>query len=140
MVFLGPQDPRPRLVSDATVSGEYPSRYSERPEYKQVVNVDEEDMVDDEGVEEEREIWEVTHVSEKDLETTEGKGVDFLAELLELEGWSQVNDKETEKTCLHYCLDDGLIHCFQHGLCFLTNIVETNRYIIRTFISRIGQK
>ena len=97
MVFLEPQDPRPRLVSDATVSGEFPSRCSERPEYKQVVNVDEEDMVDDEGVEEEREIWEVTHVSEKDLETTEGKGVDFLAELLELEGWSQVNDKETEK-------------------------------------------
>jgi hypothetical protein len=34
MVFLGPQDPRPRLVSDTTVSGEYPSRGSERPEYK----------------------------------------------------------------------------------------------------------
>ena len=53
-------------------------------------------MVDDEGVEDEREIWEVTHVSEKDLETSEGEGVDFLTELLELVGWSQVNDKETE--------------------------------------------
>ena len=38
-----------------------------------------------------------THVSEQDLETTEGEGVDFLAELLALAGWSQVNDKETEK-------------------------------------------
>ena len=33
-----------------------------------------------------REIWEVTHVREEDLETTESKGVDFLSELLELEG------------------------------------------------------
>ena len=36
-------------------------------------------------------------MSEKDLERTEGEGVDFLAELLELVGWSQVNDKETEE-------------------------------------------
>jgi len=35
-------------------------------------------MVDDEGVKDEREIWEVAHVSEKDLETTEGDSVDFL--------------------------------------------------------------
>ena len=40
---------------------------------------------------------EVTHVSEQDLETTEGEGVDFLAELLEPAGWPQVNDEETEK-------------------------------------------
>jgi hypothetical protein len=33
-----------------------------------------------------REIWEVTHVCEEDLETTEGEGVDFLSELLELVG------------------------------------------------------
>ena len=37
-------------------------------------------MEDDEGVQSEREIWEVTHVSEQDLETTEGEGVDFLLE------------------------------------------------------------
>ncbi len=41
--------------------------------------------------------WEVTHVREEDLETTEREGVDFLAELLELVGWAQVNDEETEK-------------------------------------------
>ena len=47
---------------------------------------DEEDLEDDEGVQDEGEIWEVTHVSEQELETTEGEGVDFLAELLELVG------------------------------------------------------
>ena len=48
--------------------------------------VDEEDLKDDEGVQDEREIWEVTHVSEQDLETTEGEGVDLLSELLDLVG------------------------------------------------------
>ena len=38
-----------------------------------------------------------THVSEQDLETTEGDGVDLLAQLLELVEWSQVNDQKTEK-------------------------------------------
>ncbi len=52
---------------------------------------------DYEGVQDEREIWEVTHVSEQDLETTEGEGVDLLDKHLDLVGWSQVNDKETEK-------------------------------------------
>jgi len=33
----------------------------------------------------------------EDVETTEGEGVDFLAELLELAGWGQVDDEETEK-------------------------------------------
>ncbi len=47
-------------------------------------------MEDGEGVEDEREIWEVTHVSEQDLETTEGEGVDLLGQLLDLTGWSQV--------------------------------------------------
>jgi hypothetical protein len=47
--------------------------------------------------ENEREIWEVTHVSEEDLETTEGEGVDFLTELLDLEGCPQVNDEQREK-------------------------------------------
>ena len=61
-------------------------------------SVDDEEMVDDDGFQDDREIWEVTHVREEDLETNEGEGVDLLAELLDLEGWSQVNDEETEKT------------------------------------------
>ncbi len=32
----------------------------------------------------------------QDLETTEGEGVDFLTELLDLAGWTQVNDEETD--------------------------------------------
>ncbi len=60
-------------------------------------SVDGKDMVDDEGFQGEREIWEVTHVREEDLETTEGEGVDFLTELLDLVGWPQVNNEETEK-------------------------------------------
>jgi hypothetical protein len=36
-------------------------------------------------------------VCEEELETNESEGVDFLAELLELVWWSQVNDEETEK-------------------------------------------
>ena len=35
-------------------------------------------------------------MSEQELETTEGEGVDLLAELLDLVGWTQFND-ETEK-------------------------------------------
>jgi hypothetical protein len=60
-------------------------------------SVDEENMVDPDGFPDDREILEVTHVCEEDLETTEREGVDFLDELLELVGWSQVNDEETEK-------------------------------------------
>jgi hypothetical protein len=44
-------------------------------------SVDQEDMTDDDGFQDDREIWEVTHVSEEDLETTEREGVDFLDEL-----------------------------------------------------------
>ena len=53
--------------------------------------VDEESLEDDEGVQDEREIWEVTQGSEEEEETTKDEGVDLLAELLELSGWSQVN-------------------------------------------------
>ena len=35
-------------------------------------------------------------MSEEELETTEGEGVDLLPQLLELLGWSQVDDNETE--------------------------------------------
>ena len=60
-------------------------------------SVDEEDMVDDDGFQADREIWKVTHVSEEDFETTDREGVDFLSDLLEMVGWTQVNDEETEK-------------------------------------------
>jgi hypothetical protein len=36
--------------------------------------------------EDEREIWRVTHVSVEEVDTTEGEGVDFLDELLEMVG------------------------------------------------------
>jgi hypothetical protein len=60
-------------------------------------SVDGEDMVDDDGFQDDRDVREVTHVCEEDLETTEGEGVDFLDELLELTGWSQVDDEETQR-------------------------------------------
>jgi hypothetical protein len=49
-------------------------------------SVDGEDMIDDDGFPDDREVWEVTHVCEKDLETTEGEGVDYLSELFDLVG------------------------------------------------------
>jgi hypothetical protein len=57
---------------------------------------DGEGMVDDDCFPDDREVWEVTHVREEDVETTEGEGVDFLGELLELSGWTLVDDDETE--------------------------------------------
>jgi hypothetical protein len=58
---------------------------------------DGEGMVDDDFFPDDREVWELTHVREEDVETTEGEGVDFLTELLDLEGCPQVNDEQTEK-------------------------------------------
>ncbi len=57
---------------------------------------DGEGMVDDDCFPDDREVWEVTHVREEDVETTEGEGVDFLGELLDLSGWTLVDDDETE--------------------------------------------
>jgi hypothetical protein len=57
---------------------------------------DGEGMVDDDCFPDDREVWEVTHVREEDVQTTEGEGVDFLGELLELSGWTLVDDDETE--------------------------------------------
>ncbi len=57
---------------------------------------DGEGMVDDDFFPNDREIREVTHVWEEDVETTEGEGVDFLSELLDLSGWTLVDDDETE--------------------------------------------
>ncbi len=67
----------------ASVRQEEEDRRS-RNEIHSIVEDDpgEEDDMD----EDEREIWEGTHVSEEEVDTTEGEGVDFLAELLELTG------------------------------------------------------
>ena len=54
------------------------------------------DKEDDEGVADEREIWQVTDVTEEELGTTEGEEVDLLTTLLELEGL-EVEDKEKKK-------------------------------------------
>ena len=54
-------------------------------------------MLDDDCFPDDREVWAVTHVREEDVQTTEGEGVDFPSELLELSGWIQVNYVETEK-------------------------------------------
>ena len=75
----------------------------DRPSRKKVVRIveddpgEEEDIEDDEGVQDQRQIWEVAHVSEEELETTEGEGVDLLTQFLEMVGWSEVNDNESEK-------------------------------------------
>ena len=78
MPRLHPQDPRPTPVSDGTVSGE-----------KNLARQEEEDRRERQGV---------SIITQDDTsETTEGEGVDFLTELLELVGYPQVNDDETEK-------------------------------------------
>ena len=89
-------------------------------------------MEGDEGFPDDREIWGVTHVCEEDLESTEGEGVDFLSELLELVGWPfgaggmawRSTTRRRRKSCQNYGLDDVLNYCDQHGLSFLINIEE----------------
>ena len=49
---------------------------------------EEEDQEDDEGVPDERDIWDVTHVTEEDFETTEGETVTW--------GWTKKSRKQTE--------------------------------------------
>ena len=51
------------------------------------------DKEDDEGTEDDTEIWQITHVTEEELETTEGEEVDLLSVLLELTDW-EVYDKD----------------------------------------------
>ena len=81
-------------------------------------SVDGGDMVDDDGFQDDSEAWEVTHVREEDLETTEGEGVDF-----QLNSWSwwdghRSTTRRRRRTCLDYGFDDGLKYCFQHGVSF----------------------
>ena len=43
---------------------------------------------DDEGTTDEREIWQVTDVTEEDFETTEGESVDLYEKLMAMAGWT----------------------------------------------------
>jgi len=54
-----------------------------------------EDQADDEGAADEREMWQVTDVTEKDFETTEGEAVDLCDKLMEMAGWT-VTDEEKQ--------------------------------------------
>ncbi len=77
-------------------------RAAETDEKKTVHNSPQEELGNGEGMvaddcfPDDREVWEVKHVREEDVETTEGEGVDFLPEILELSGWTLVDDDETE--------------------------------------------
>ena len=71
------------------------SRLTPAGQEQQEESVDGQGMVDDDDFPDDREVWEVTHVREEDLETNEVEGVDFLSELLEMVGWGQVDDEET---------------------------------------------
>ena len=43
---------------------------------------------DDEGTADEREIWQVTDVTEEDFETTEGETVDLYDKPMAMTGWT----------------------------------------------------
>ena len=49
---------------------------------------EEEDKQDDEGAADERDIWEVAHVTEQDFETTEGEAEDLYDKLMAMAGWT----------------------------------------------------
>jgi hypothetical protein len=49
---------------------------------------EDQDKEDDEGAADERDIWEVTHVTEEDFETTEGESEDLHEKLMEMSGWT----------------------------------------------------
>jgi hypothetical protein len=137
-------------VSDATVWGASPPRCSQRPECNRSpqqltcihVNFHNNWRVSvsgkcrrGEGGWCRRHTWvrhggegETPHVSEGEMETTEGEGVDLLTQLLELVGWSQVNDKETEKDL--YWLLCWLL--FDKLYSTRSVLSKTNRYIHRS--------
>jgi hypothetical protein len=89
---------------------------------------EEQDKEDDEDDADERNIWQVTDVTEEDLETTEGKEVDLLATLLELVGWV-VNNKERQKE-LSWLLFHKVSWTFVFFLWTLLNL-ETLRYMYK---------
>ena len=49
---------------------------------------EEQDNQDDEGTADERDIWEVAHVTEQDFETTEGETEDLYDKLMVMAGWT----------------------------------------------------
>jgi hypothetical protein len=49
---------------------------------------EEQDKQDDEGAADERDIWEVAHVTEQDFETTEGEAEDLYDKLMAMAGWT----------------------------------------------------
>jgi hypothetical protein len=49
---------------------------------------EEQDNQDDEGAADERDIWEVAHVTEQDFETTEGESEDLYDKLMVMTGWT----------------------------------------------------
>ena len=53
------------------------------------------DKEDDECAGDERDIWEVTHVTEEDFERTEGEAENLYDKLMEMAGW-KVTDKELD--------------------------------------------
>jgi hypothetical protein len=53
------------------------------------------DKEDDEGAGDERDIWEVTHVTEEDFERTEGEEENLYDKFMEMAGW-KVTDKELD--------------------------------------------
>ena len=54
-----------------------------------------EEQEDHEGSVDEREIWEVTDVTEEDFETTEGETVDLYDKLIEMVGWTVTDNDLT---------------------------------------------
>ena len=49
---------------------------------------EEQDKQDHEGAADERDIWEVAHVTEQDFETTEGEAEDLYDKLMAMAGWT----------------------------------------------------
>jgi hypothetical protein len=49
---------------------------------------EDQDKLDDEGVGDERDIWEVVHVTDQDFETTEGEAEDLYDKLMAMTGWT----------------------------------------------------
>ncbi len=59
---------------------------------------------DDEGAPDERDIWEVAHVTEKDFETTEGEAEELYDKLMAMAGWT-ATDKQKENDLTWFLFD-----------------------------------
>jgi hypothetical protein len=67
---------------------------------------EEQDNQDDEGATDERDIWEVAHVTEQDFETTEGETEDLYDKLMSMTGWTPTVPKSWEREWLDLILID----------------------------------